>query len=148
MSTFKDTAGRTWSISINTEQIKRLRTRLGIDVARLFDNEAEIYRKILSDVVLLVDVLFVLCEAQAEKAGITDSQFGESLAGDCFDDAVKAFEDALLFFCPRRQREILTQMRAKGDQIGAETEKIAMRRIAETDPKKTAESMFSNVVTS
>lgn len=148
MSTFKDTQGRSWTISINTEQIKRLRTRLSIDVARLFDNNAEVYRKILSDVVLLVDVLFVLCESQAEKAGINDAQFGEALAGDCFDDAIKAFEDALLFFCPKRQREILTQMRAKGDQAATEAEKIALRKVAEIDPAKMAESMFSNVVTS
>lgn len=106
MRTFKDNAGRTWSVALNVHQMKRIRAHLGIDLANVIalDKDGavkvDLVDRIASDPCLLVDVLWVCVEEEAKEAGVTDEQFGRSLAGDSIEDATKAFLDELVDFFP------------------------------------------------
>jgi len=103
MKTFRDNDGRSWDLSLNIHAVKQVRDVLGVD---LLDpsgpgpGEESLLHKLIADPVLLVDVLYVVCKDQAEKAGVTDEQFGRAMAGDVIDAATKAFLEELADFTP------------------------------------------------
>ena len=113
MRTFKDNKGRTWEIALNVWQMKRLRDTLGIDLVNVIGTSADgnvrvdTIDRIASDPCLLVDILWVVCERQANAEGVKDEDFGASLAGDSIEDATRAFLDELVDFFPGARRIFL-----------------------------------------
>ena len=109
MRSFKDNKEREWNISVNVASIKRVRDECELDLLKIV--EGTLIDKLMTDPVLLVDVLFVLCRPQVKELDITDEDFGEAMAGDAIEHAVIAFLDALVDFCPSpRDREHLGQV--------------------------------------
>lgn len=113
MHIFTDNKGRKWDIVLNVNQIKRVRAVLGIDLVNVITLDAkgevkvDLIDRIANDPCLLVDILCVLTEKQAASLGVSDIQFGESLAGDAIEDATKAFLDELVDFFPGAKRLFL-----------------------------------------
>lgn len=113
MRIFKDNKGRSWEIVLNVHQMKRVRAVLGVDLVNVITLEREgavkvdLIDRIANDPCLLVDILCVLTEKQAEGYGVTDVEFGESLAGDAIEDATTAFLDELVDFFPGAKRLFL-----------------------------------------
>ena len=113
MRSFKDNKGRTWEISLNVLQMKRIRARLGVDLVNVITLDkdgavkVDLVDRIANDPCLLVDILWVLVEEQAKKAGVSDTEFGEALAGDAISEATKAFLDELVDFFPAPRRLFL-----------------------------------------
>ena len=70
MRTFKDGKGRTWEVALNVWQMKRLRDTLGIDLVNVIGTgpdgsvKVDLIDRIANDPVLLVDILWVLCEGR------------------------------------------------------------------------------------
>lgn len=82
------------------------------EVSDLFDVDLmnpEHIAGLLKDVKTFVDILYVLCRDEADKAGLTSAQFGESLDPHLGSAAV-SLRDAIVAFKPlwRRQRRLLT----------------------------------------
>ena len=116
MHSFTDNAGRTWTVEITVADLKRLRAMLGIDIANLTEPDAppeeQLLARLATDPVLLVDVLYVLCLDQAEKAGVTDEQFGRAMAGDAIEEATEALLEAIVDFTPNpRERARLARVK-------------------------------------
>ena len=113
MRTFKDNAGRTWGVTLNVHQMKRIRAHLGIDLVNVITLDAggkvkvDLVDRIANDPCLLVDILWVCVEEEAKAAGVTDEQFGRSLAGDSIEEATRAFLDELVDFFPGVKRLFL-----------------------------------------
>ena len=113
MRTFKDRDGRTWSVALNVHQMKRIRAHLGIDLVNVIALDSEggvkvdLVDRIANDPCLLVDILWVCVEEEAKAAGVTDEQFGRSLAGDSIETATAAFLDELVDFFPGAKRLFL-----------------------------------------
>ena len=113
MRTFKDNAGRMWSVTLNVLQMKRIRAHLGIDLVNVITLDAggkvqvDLVDRIASDPCLLVDILWVCVGDEAKAAGVTDEEFGRSLAGDSIDEATAAFLDELVDFFPGAKRLFL-----------------------------------------
>ena len=63
--------------------------------------------RVANDPILLCDILWVLCEQQAKADGVTDEDFGSSLAGDSIETATRAFLDELVDFFSFFRRLIL-----------------------------------------
>ena len=103
MRSFKDNADRTWTVTLNVYAVKKVRDLLGVDLLDLGgdakDDNGLLYR-LIADPVLLVDVLYVVCQEQADEANVTDEQFGRAMAGDAIDGATKAFLEELADFTP------------------------------------------------
>jgi hypothetical protein len=115
VASFKDNAGREWIVEFNVTTLKRVRTRLGVNLANLIgDNFAEFVR-VVGDPMLLCDVLFVLCEGQ--HAGVTDIDFGRAMAGDVISESATAMYGAMVDFSPSQLRETLTQLAKKGTAV-------------------------------
>ena len=113
MRQFTDTKGRVWDVELNVRQMKRVRDVLGIDLVNVIQAgkdgavATDTLDRVANDPILLVDILWVLCEGQAKAAGVTDDDFGSSLAGDSIADATRAFLDELVDFFPGARRLFL-----------------------------------------
>ena len=127
MKTFTDHTGRTWSIAINVGAVKRVRSVL--DVNLLDAVEGTLIERLVSDPVLLCDVIFVLCQQEAEARGITDEQFGQAMAGDAIDSATSALLEELVDFFPSGKRQVLTKALAKLKAFEAKAIELASKRL-------------------
>ena len=113
MRQFTDTKERVWEVELNVRQMKRVRDVLGIDLVNVIQAgrdgavATDTLDRVANDPILLVDILWVLCEGQAKAAGVTDDDFGSSLAGDSIADATRAFLDELVDFFPGARRLFL-----------------------------------------
>ena len=85
MQTFRDNAGRTWTVAIDVAAIKRVRSLIGYDLLAVLDGTGT--QALVSDPVLLVDVLYALCRPEADRLAVTDEDFGRSMAGDAIEHA-------------------------------------------------------------
>ena len=122
MKSFKDVNGKDWIISINVGSIKRVRDLLGINLLDCI--KSNLIDDLKSDPITLVDVLYCLVKEQADKAGISDINFGEAMAGDALEQATDAFLEELINFFPSQKRGLL----AKAMDKVREAEKVAMER--------------------
>jgi len=98
MHSFTDTQNRVWTVAINFATVRRVRDMLKIDLVA--NDIGSVIEKIVSDPIVLGDVLYVIVKPQADELKISDIQFGEGLAGDAVEEASKAFFDELADFTP------------------------------------------------
>lgn len=119
MHVFKDAAGRAWEVVIDVAAVRRVRAAVGLDLLALAENGARPLGELLGDAVLVVEVLYVLCEPQAKAASVSDEDFGRLFAGDVLEAATDAFTEELVDFFPRRLREAMRRMLAKARDLSA-----------------------------
>ncbi len=113
MKTFKDTNGIEWSLSVNIGTIQDVRDTLNFDILE----SGDVLQKIGSDMVLLVNTIYVICKDQADKRSITDREFGRAMAGDAIEMASKAFTDDYIDFFPTARRKILRGLADKIQEL-------------------------------
>ena len=124
MEKFTDINGKEWSLKITVGTIKAVRDELKIDLTSM-----DTLKILGEDICLLVDCLFVCCRDEAERVGITDIMFGESMAGNAIDSATDAFMDELINFFPAQKGNLLRKTIAKTRLILAEETAKAEKRI-------------------
>src|SRR4051812_8711482 len=74
MKTFADNAGRTWTVAINVDAIKRVRDLAQTNLLEVI--EGKLLEKLIGDPVLLCDVIYSVCKPEADAKSITDVDFG------------------------------------------------------------------------
>ncbi len=106
MKSFKDCEAREWSIAITVDVIKRVRRMCEVDLLDLI--EGRLIEKFILDPILLCDVLYAVCQPQADERNLSDEDFGRSMAGDAIEHATRALlEDIADFYpSPRERAEI------------------------------------------
>ncbi|HOD84164.1 MAG TPA: hypothetical protein PKG77_22300 [Phycisphaerae bacterium] len=107
MKTFVDNAGRTWTVSITVDSIKRVKGLLALNL--LDTVGGDLLEKLVGDPVLLCDVVYALCKPQAEQAGVSDEDFGRAMAGDAIERATTALLEDLVDFFPGQRRALLAK---------------------------------------
>jgi len=124
MRTFKDNAGRTWTLALDVWTVKQVRDLLAMDLLDLGESPGKpsLLVRLISDPVLLVDVIYAVCRDQAAGAGISDEQFGRAMAGDAIDAATRAFLEELADFTPSprdraRARKVIATTWAMIDKV-------------------------------
>lgn len=116
MRSFTDSAGRIWMLSVNVATIKRVRALCNVDLTQIITLESgeqpkfELLERLATDPILLVDVLYALCQPEAERRGVTDITFGEAMAGDTIESATTALLDEIIDFFPSAKRMVLTKI--------------------------------------
>lgn len=123
MKTFNDNQNRTWTVAVTVGSIKRVKDLLGVNLLEAVTGD--LIEKLETDVILLVDILYILCKEEADAKSVTDVQFGESLSGDSLEFATDAFLGELIDFFPQAKRQIFRKAWSKQK----EAEKIAMEKI-------------------
>lgn len=142
MRRFTDTAGRAWELAVTVGAIKRVRDLIGVDLYKLIDDGFKGLADLLADPCKFVDVLWAMVEGQAKAAGVTDEQFGQSLAGDVLSQASDAFVEALVDFFPdARSRANLRAVLEKGKAVRDRLMGLAETQVAAIDPDEVAASL-------
>jgi len=98
MRSFKDNAGRQWSVEINVAALKRVRGLTGEDLMQVI--EGTLIEKLIRDPVLLCDVVYAICKPDADSRSVSDEEFGKAMAGDAIEAATTAVLEELVGFCP------------------------------------------------
>ena len=147
MKTFTDSAGRTWTISITVDAIRRVRDLVGVNLADVTDGDPPLMTRLATDIVLLCDVIYAIVKSQADERGVSDEQFGQALGGDAIQAAHDAFWEALADFfrqlrradqvraIEKQQKLIGAAVAAADKQIeGIEVERLIDQAMAEGEP--------------
>lgn len=128
MHIFKDNQGRSWNFALNVWEMKRIRASLGVDLVNAValgkdgNVQTDLVDRIANDPCLLVDILWVVCEEQAKEDGVSDADFGSSLAGDAVEEATRAFLDELVDFFPGARRLFLRKAVELARRYAAQTD--------------------------
>jgi len=123
MKTFNDSAGRTWTLAITVDAVRRVRDLVGVNLARLVEprepgRELPLLTDLADDLILLVDVIYALVKPQADALGVSDEDFGRALGGEAIAAAHEAFWRELAdFFRSLRRRPNAAEARAIEKQL-------------------------------
>ena len=105
MKTFIDNAGRTWTVAINVDAIKRVRDLAQVNLLEVI--EGKLLDRLISDPVLLCDVIYAVCKPEADTKHVGDVDFGRAMGGDAIDGATTALLEELVDFFPQARRRVL-----------------------------------------
>lgn len=111
MHTFTDALDRSWSVEITVASLKRIRALAGVDLLEAAGGS--LLDRLVSDPVLLGDVLYAAVKPQADERKFSDEDFGRALAGDAIDRATTALLEEFVAFFPTPRRRILEKALAK-----------------------------------
>jgi len=142
MTTFRDTAGRTWQISLTIDALKRVKSLLQIDLTEPLQGEPPLMTRLAIDVLLLCDVLFALIKPQADAAGVSDEVFGASLGGEAILAAQEALtQEWLDFFQNLRRTHLVTAIQKQRDLVRAIVA-AGEQRLAQIQPEQAVAELF------
>jgi len=105
MKTFTDNTGRTWTLVINVDAIKRVRSVASVNLMEAV--EGNLIERLVADPVLLCDVIYAVAKPEADANQVSDEEFGRSMAGDAIENATTALLEELVDFFPRDRRRLL-----------------------------------------
>lgn len=111
---FVDTEGKRWTIALTIGTVRDVKATIGVD---LLDIKGNALQNLYSNPLDLADCLYILCRAEADRAGISDEDFGRRLGGDAMDQAAAALVQAIVFFSPKHMREPMKVAAEKVDQL-------------------------------
>lgn len=129
--TFRDSAGREWLVEINVWQLRRVRQSAGVELGKM---PLEKLADLTADPEKFVDVLYALVKDQADKAGVSDSDFGRGLGGDGLESAVLAFWRAYAFFSPSQTRKLLLGLADRAEAMTREAVARGLAALETLDP--------------
>ena len=110
MKTFVDNAGRTWTVAVNIGTIKRVRDLVKVNLLEVIGGgEGKLLERLISDPILLCDVIYCICKSEADTRNVTDVDFGQAMAGDAIDSATTALLEDLVDFFPQDRRRVLAK---------------------------------------
>ena len=145
MKSFTDNLGRTWTLVVNVATIKRVRALCGVDLNAIIEvedgkPETRLLEKLSTDPVLLVDVLYAVCQPECDRKKVTDEDFGSAMAGDAIDLATSALLDEIIDFFPDAKRQAFRKILSATRRF----EEIAKKRLSEA----LADSAFEDNIVS
>jgi hypothetical protein len=141
MKTFTDNAGRTWTVAINVECIKRVKTLLSVNLLDAI--EGKLIEQLVSDPILLCDVIFAICKPEADTKEISDEEFGRAMAGDAIDNATTALLEELVDFFPSGKRQVLAKALAKLKTFQSKAVETASKRLDDPRLDQQLEALLS-----
>ncbi len=143
MHTFQDTLGRTWSVSINVDTIRRVRSLLSINLSDATDGK--LVHSLSTDPVLLCDLLFVMVQPEAEAKNVTDEDFGRALGGDVLDYASTALLEELVDFFPSGKRTIFRKVLEKFRKLQGIALEMVTHRLESDEPERKMTAALKNL---
>ncbi len=142
MKTFNDNAGRTWTIAVNVDAIKRVRSLLEVDLLEIV--EGTLIEKLIRDPVLLCDVVYAVCKPEADAKGVSDEDFGRAMAGDAIEHATKALLEDLVGFSPSpRDRANLQRVLATTWNVMDRARDLVEKRLESGELEKVVEQALA-----
>jgi len=160
MMNFTDATGDGWTLTITVGAAKRVRDLLKVDLLQPLAGEPPLLTRLSTDLILLCDVLYVICQPQADERSLTDVQFAERLGGEALEQAHEAFLGGLVDFFRQlrrtdlvaaieRQREVVRRAVGLTEQTvaGAEFSAIIERELQKIPGSLSGDSPDSSAST-
>jgi len=140
MKTFNDTAGRNWTITVNVDAIKRVRSLCDVDLLEWSDGK--LIERLIRDPILLCDVVYAVCKPQIDERSITDEDFGRAMAGDAIEHATTALLEEVVNFSPNlRDRQLAERVMKRTWQAMDRARDVIETRIDEELDRITDEAI-------
>jgi len=98
---FEDTTGYKWHLNLTVGAFRRVKQEADFDLSGVAEGGEKTRHsliQLMTDPLVLADILYAACQPQAEKAGIDSSAFGERLAGPVIKRAREALLEAIVNF--------------------------------------------------
>ena len=143
MKTFKDNADRTWTVTVNVDAIKRVRSLLDVDLMEAVDGR--LIERLIGDPVLLCDVIYCVCKVDADAKGVSDEDFGRAMAGDAIELATTALLEELVDFFPSGKRQVLSKALAKLKTFENKALQAASQRLDDPQLEKQMEEAINSI---
>jgi len=140
MKVFKDTAGREWQVAINVAAVKRVRSLIDVDLMGILDGT--LLEKLISDPVLLCDVVYCLVKPEADAKSVSDEDFGKAMGGDALEHATQALLEELADFFPQQKRALLHKALVKLKALEEKALAAAERKLAGPEIENALAAMF------
>ncbi|HRQ73796.1 MAG TPA: hypothetical protein PLU35_12280 [Phycisphaerales bacterium] len=147
MKTFKDNAGREWTVEVNVAALKRVKSLTGVDLLGVLDGT--LIERLIRDPVLLCDAVYAVCKPQADERSVTDEDFGRAMAGDAIEHATGALLEELVSFCPSpRDRANLGRVLKATREVMDKARDIVEARLDSGELEEAAEEALRTLGTS
>ncbi len=145
MRTFKDNAGRTWTVSITIDAIKRARGLLDVDLLEVVGGK--LIDRLITDPVLLCDIVYAVCKPEADAQSVSDEDFGRAMAGDAIEHATTALLEELVSFSPSpRDRANLKRVLDTTRRVMDKARDLVEQRIESGELDRIAEEALMQTV--
>lgn len=145
MKTFQDNAGRQWTVTINVDAVRRVRSLVDVNLLDVLDDGCRLLAQLHDDPVLLVDVLYCVCKPEADANDVTDEDFGRAMAGDAIAHATAALLAELSDFFPNaRQRAAMQELLRKTNSVADRLLEKAESAIQQLDPESVVETLTAS----
>jgi len=131
MQTFKDHKGRSWTLHIDVNAIRRVRLLVGVDLMKA--TEGALLQELSDDICRLVDVLYAVLAPQCQSADVSDIDFGEAMIGDALDAGLTALLEDLVGFFRQGERKMLATFLSKMNRVYEARTKLAISRMEAID---------------
>jgi len=122
-----DNDNREWRIAINVAAMKRVRSLIDVDLMGILDGT--LLEKLVSDPVLLCDVVYCLIKPGADEKGVSDEDFGKAMGGDALEHATQALLEELADFFPQKKRALLRKALMKLKALEEKAMAVAEKRL-------------------
>ena len=120
MTTFNDRDGVAWDLDLTIAGARKLKSRLDFDIDNVvtFDPKAgkSTLERLSTDIELLFNVIYVLCEKQCRDKGLSEEDFAAGFDGDIIEKATDALLEEIINFTPPQKRKVLLKLRQLGKQ--------------------------------
>lgn len=126
MRTFKDNEAREWFVRVDVAAVKRVRDLLQVNLLDVLGGD--LVERLRRDPVLLCDVLYVLCQPQANERQLADVDFGRAMAGDAIASATDALLEELVSFFPTAERTVLGRLLQSSERVREKAYALATAR--------------------
>lgn len=123
---FNDADGREWTVLVTVPDLRRVRKELGVDLLKM---GGDVFKRLMQEEELLVDVISVLLTPEIEKRGLDAEGFARALRGDALEEATRAVLESLIDFFPKGRRAAMRAALEKTDQLLEKTEGHALTLI-------------------
>ena len=123
---FKDADGDEWIVLVTVPDLKRVRKEVEIDLLEL---GGKVFKRLIDDPALLVDVVSVLLTPDIEKRSLDAEGFARKLRGDALEEATRAVMESLIDFFPKGRRAAMRAALVKTDELLEKTEGHALTLI-------------------
>lgn len=143
MKTFTDSKKRKWSVIVDVAAIKRVRDLTKLDLMQIVEGR-EVIEKLtnpstIDELIFQIDVLYAICKPDADKAAITDENFGEAMGGDAREAAIAALLEGLADFFPSHRQKPFKRALERLQEIRAKSMGMVMDRL--NSPELEAEAL-------
>lgn len=109
---FRTNDGTRWDPALNVGTLKRVREETGRDILELLEKNSSLLSDMRKDPLLLTDILYSLCRAQARARHVTRERFDELFTMETLRDGFYAFLEAFArFFWEPARGEMLNVLR-------------------------------------